>query len=408
MDGNRFDDLARGMAAPTTRRRAVGVLAGGGILAALGLRAAPDPAPVAAAPGQTCTLDFVANVRLGPSAGQVQTQGAAQPGELRGQLAVALSAAGGIENGTLRLPDGTSRSVVGHATGRSLHLRIAMAEGQPLVAIGVGEREIAACQGAVDGMATGPQVGDLGHWRAVARGLSGETAGGSAAGGGSSAGGAVVTTQPNSAPPAAPPPQPTQATTAPPVPATQAPAQPTQASAEPRGCPEGEVLCGKYCADLSTDSFHCGACNHGCNLADEECDGGVCVPVGCGPGLTNCSGYCADLSSTSFHCGACGNTCADGQACVQGACVPKVPSPVEQLPQVPQFNCEVVPCPEGYSCFQGNCVALSTTPVERPPFQQPPVLLDPCVGVTCPDGYVCADGGCVRLNPDPLEPPPGL
>ena len=62
--------------------------------------------------------------------------------------------------------------MVGQATGRAINLR-AEAEGGPIVLVGTTERDLAACRGAVDGLLTGPQAGDLGDWHATATALGG-------------------------------------------------------------------------------------------------------------------------------------------------------------------------------------------------------------------------------------------
>ena len=367
MESNRFDSLAKGMAAPTTRRRALGALASGGLLGALGLRAAPHAAPAAAA-GQTCTLAFAATARMGPSAGQL-APGATQPGVLQGQLSFGLTETGAIERGGLRLGDGTTLPAVGHATGRTLHLRIGGGDGGTLIVVGTGEREIAACQGAVDGMAAGPRRGDLGDWHATAQGLSG---GPSASG--AAAGGAATSTQAKPAAPTAPAPAP-----------TAAPASTAAATADASGCEAGEVRCvGQYCADLNTDPYHCGACFHPCKQFEEVCEGGVCVPFQCPDGTTMCStGGCYDLSTSTIHCGACDNACAEGQICQGGACQDAAAGPVVR--DLCGGRCQA-----GEICLGGNCV-------------QAPVV-NRCAGIECPAGTVCQNGACVILNPIPADP----
>ena len=49
------------------------------------------------------------------------------------------------------------------------------------------------------------------------------------------------------------------------------------------------------------------------------------LAVQCLPGLTDCSESCVDLSTDPDSCGACFHTCAEGEACAAGACVPAEP-----------------------------------------------------------------------------------
>jgi len=184
MDADRFDSLAKRLGAPATRRATLGLAAAGGLLSALGLgRAAPG---MRAAQRGSCVVAFVANVRQGTSVDRILTQNEVRPGELRGELSFALSATGNLENGALQLSDGTSLPVVGQATGHALQVRIELGQRVALVAVGVGEREIAECRGAIDGVASGPEVGDLGDWHAGALRQGG---GGSAGTGGNASGG---------------------------------------------------------------------------------------------------------------------------------------------------------------------------------------------------------------------------
>ena len=126
------------------------------------------PSPRPAPPRGELALAFAATVRLGPSIEQMLTPNGTQSGELRGDLRFALSDTGTLEQGALLLRNGTSLPVVGQATGYALQMRIALEPRVALVAVGVGEREIRDCTGAIDGVVTGPQVGDLGDWHAAA------------------------------------------------------------------------------------------------------------------------------------------------------------------------------------------------------------------------------------------------
>jgi hypothetical protein len=350
MDANRFDTLTRHLAAPTTRRATLGAALGGGLLSALGLRrAAPE---AAAAQGGTCVLDFAATVRLGPSLDQTFTDGA-QPGELRGELSFALSGSGALQDGALTVPGGVRLPVVGQATGNSLQLRIELAQRVALVAIGVGERDIAACQGAVDGLATGPGAGDLGDWHAAAR-----QQGGGAGSGGTNDDGGNRENRGNRG----------NRDTPTPVPA------PEQAA-----CASGLTRCGNACVDLATDRNHCGACGEVCpGIGGLVCAGGRC---GCPAGWADCSeaapqgteGYCADLGNNPGNCGACGVACAAGQTCANGQC-----------------QGGSVQCGSGLTDCGGICVDLLSD-------------LAHCgaCGAVCESGLVpveCRNGICERAN----------
>jgi hypothetical protein len=277
MDARHFDTLTRRFAAPTTRRTALGAAAAGGLLRALGLGHA---APEALAQGRTCTLDFVASIRLGPSAQRALAEGAPSD-EVNGELSFALSDSGSLENGVLLLSGGEQLAVVGQATGHSLQLRIVTGERAALIAVGVGEREIAACRGAVDGLATGPMPGDLGDWHAVAKRQGNGDAGGAGGNGGGSS-----------------------------------------------QCATGHTRCGTDCVDLKIDRQHCGACDNFCpDMGGLVCAGGQCA---CPSGWVDCSqapgapqgidGYCANLTDDPRNCGACGVGCAGGARCANGRC----------------------------------------------------------------------------------------
>lgn len=250
MDPNRFDALTRRYATATTRRAALGGLVGGGLLAAFG------HAPARAA--TTCTLSWTANVRFGPSTGAMLVAGGTLPGELKGTLSLALGDDGAIDQGQLRLADGSTVTVVGQALGRALHLRLQTGNGQALVAVGTAEQAVASCTGMIDGSLTGPQAGDLGEWHAVAGGATGGSTGGTAG----TTGGAVAT---NPAPAA---PNPT-------VPAAANPTvSATSTTTGGNNCASG-VVCGGVCciprAGYTPDQIACDgascACTYSCQAA---------------------------------------------------------------------------------------------------------------------------------------------
>jgi len=113
------------------------------------------------------------------------------------------------------------------------------------------------------------------------------------------------------------------------------------------GCPKGKECCtvgsnpktGPVygCVDLKTDPKNCGSCGNVCEGANTSCEAGKCVcPSGggtqcCDPGKTFCPNVgCVDLSHGIFnpdgygtdYCGACDDRCVNGSgaSCVQGKC----------------------------------------------------------------------------------------
>lgn len=383
MDPNRFDALTRRYATATTRRDAVRGLAGGGLLAAFGFRGASS-AKVAAA--STCTWSWTGNVRLGPDTGALLVTGTSQPGELKGTLSLALGDDGAIDQGQLVLADGTTMAVVGQAAGRAVNLRLQGSNGRILIAVGTGEQAITACAGKIDGPLTGPQLGDLGEWHAVASGANGGSSG--------SSGGAA----PNAGTGANP-----TTTAKPTVSATSG------AGGGGNTCASG-VVCGGVCCQpapgLTPDSITCNAgacectyscaaagcgggtgtivntcgsdpqphCHSECNVpADNGCgdmtcpdgqtlnaDTCTCQPTG-GGGVT-CNG--ADLLHDANNCGVCGVVCGSG-FCQNGVCADSDP-----CVQTGRTNCNSqcfdtqndpencggcgIHCPSG-QCIEGNC-----------------------------------------------------
>jgi hypothetical protein len=349
MDPNRFDALTRRTATASTRRDAIRAFAGGGLLAAIGLKAAP-----AAAQG-TCSMEWTGNVRLGPDAGAMIVPGAAQPGEVKGTMSLTLGSDGAIEQGQLTLPDGTSMTVVGQATGRALNLRLTDGSGRVLVAVGTGEQPISACSGRIDGSLTGPQNGDIGEWHAVASGATGGTTG---------APSGAATTNPAGQPPTNPAGSATNPGTAP------GGNPPDSSGGSTSGCASG-VVCNGVCCEgapgLTPDSITCNGgfcectyscmsagcgegdgfivntcgsdpephCHSECNVpegtgcGDMTCNEGetldidscTCIPDGGGEGTDEC--VFADLMTDPNHCGFCGNVCPSGQ-CIEGNCTDPV------------------------------------------------------------------------------------
>lgn len=390
MDGPAFDEFSRTMARGLSRRKLLARLGAGGFGAALLGAASLDRARSAWPAAQTATfrLDLVANVRLGASAGT--TIGGTVPGELRGQLTFGFDDQGAISGGSLRLADGQELPVVGQTLGRALHLRVTNGD-QLLVLVGTAEQDLDSCGGAVDGLLTGPQPGDLGDWHATATSLGSRSG---ATGGGSGLSGGGVTSGIGSGSGQTPRRTATSEATG-------------AATEEPDGCLEGEKLCGTRCRDLSSDDFHCGACDHACTPLSEQCLDGVCAEIDCGEGLTNCNGVCANLQIDPLFCGVCGKKCADGETCVNGTCqAPVAPAPQDCAKD--GESCATLLCCGG-TCLQGICApydcsnacAPGSTPCAGPAGCSCCEATETCVDGTCQapapaacakDGESCAEG----------------
>lgn len=84
----------------------------------------------------------------------------------------------------------------------------------------------------------------------------------------------------------------------------------------PGDCPEGTVICGQECIDVSNDLDHCGQCGNDC-AAGATCVAGQCA---CPGGEESCGDVCTDVSNDLEHCGQCGNDCPAGADCVSGQC----------------------------------------------------------------------------------------
>jgi hypothetical protein len=317
-------------------------------------------------------LAFAAQVLQGPSRDQPLTANAGRAGEVQGDLIFSLSRSGNLDNATLTLADGTSLPVVGQATGHSLHLRIDLGQRLALVAVGVGEQEIARCQGAMDGVATGPQRGDLGDWHATAGqqtdggdqgGGQNATQGGStrsgdranrSGGSGDTGSGGGGGRNPSG---------------------SSAGANAGAGSTAP-SCPSGETYCAyvEECRNLRTSSLDCGTCGTRCPslvcqdgrcLSEEEADSRGSTGLECDPNETICDGVCAYLPTDPSNCGACGNACNFNVAsCQDGTCVfrPDETCPTGQI-QCGATCCDA--CPSGtVNCGSDPplCVDVLTDP----------------------------------------------
>ena len=411
MDADRFDTLARALSAPRSRRAALSSAAAGGLLSALGLtRAVPE---TRAAQGGLCVVAFAATT--------------GRTGEVRGNLSFSLAGSGNLDNAALTLPDGAQLPVVGQATGHSLQLRIALGPQQALVAVGVGEQEISRCQGAIDGVATGSQSGDLGDWHATAgvqnipsggQGSAGATQS-TAAGAGGAAAAAGSTGQTGRAG------NTSRGTTG------SGAAGPGAGSTGP-ACPSGETYCAyvEECRDLRTSSLDCGACGTRCPslvcqagrcLSEDEADRVGALKLQCVEGMDFCDleeGYCADLSQDSLNCGACGFACpANAPLCFGGNCYVQgqdnCPEGLQRCGETcvsffDETNCGGcgIFCSPGTTCQGGVCAqpgggACPSGTVDCG--SDPPLCVDTLTNpsycglcsISCAPGEICQGGACI-------------
>jgi hypothetical protein len=414
MDADRFDTFARRLVAPTTRRTALGAAFAGGVLSAIGLgRAASE---TEAAQRGVCVLAFAATVRQGPSLSQALTTNGAQPGEVRGELSFALSGSGALADAVLRLSDGTSVPVVGQATGHSLQLRIELASRWALVAIGVGERAVADCRGAIDGVASGPDVGDLGDWHAAALSREDEAGAtevtpttareGGAGRNATASSGAVRTNAGRNRAAGPPPPAPAASTGL--TGSTRSPAA-TQAGAivdlpapsGPSGVTAGVSAPARGATAPVSPVTPTGASGPaGPAPENAESVTGPSGPAGttgpstettqCAPGLTACDGVCVDVRSDARNCGACRALCMPDHACCGGTC------------------CETFRCCGGVCCAgsqscdttQGTCVACPAGTIYCGAFctdlATDPYNCGTC-GTTCGPMELCTGGACTPV-----------
>lgn len=83
-------------------------------------------------------------------------------------------------------------------------------------------------------------------------------------------------------------------------------------------CSSGLTECTDVCANIQTDSDHCGACARAC-AGGQVCKAGTCV-ANCPKDFTDCSGTCVNLRSDTKNCGTCARACAASEVCASGKC----------------------------------------------------------------------------------------
>lgn len=302
MDGNTFDNVSRALARGLPRRRMIGRFGLGVLGAALLGRSAPARA------AETCTIQLVAAVGIGPGTGAT----------FAGALTITIEEEGAIDEGLLITTDGEELEVTGHATGREIRLLVDLGDGTSLALSGVAERDVQLCRGDFAGTFAGPQSGDLGSW--VARkgsapgggassggsstgsnGGGGGTSGGGGNSGGNSGGGSDNGNSSGDGD------------------------GDGGSGGDGNGCPSGQTACPGGCVDLFSNNDHCGACGNFC-ASGTVCENATCVDAGCGndPNTGNplevCNGICVDVMEDNDNCGACGIGCLDSYFCTDGIC----------------------------------------------------------------------------------------
>jgi hypothetical protein len=363
MDGDRFDRISRSIADRSTRRQALLRFGGGGFAASM-LGLAGVKASAAQDEATTCELQFSARFVTGPGEGT----------SLSGELTITIGSEGAIDDGVFRSTQGATYDVVGQATGRSLDMLFINTESDERISLnGVAARDVNLCRGGIRGTFGGPDVENLGTWRATRPATDNATAtpGGEGPGGP----GGTETPVPPGLPTVTPTPCPAVdcgvtfvqnpetcecdcpapydrcgdvccfggatcnadvscncppgtepcnevCTTSCPSgqvldPSTcQCIAAPVEPTATTNPCPSGQSLCNGVCMDTTNDENNCGFCGNVCS-GQIPCIAGTCQ---CPFGYTPCNGVCKDLSADNQNCGSCGVVCTGGETCKAGDC----------------------------------------------------------------------------------------
>jgi hypothetical protein len=158
----------------------------------------------------------------------------------------------------------------------------------------------------------------------------------------------------------------------------------------------GAVLCRTTMPNGTVDNSGCDtptSCCQTCNVpiggdcdatgalccGDAVCQGEVCR---CPAGRIDCGGACVDPETDRRNCGGCGRVCAEGQACVDGACS-GCPAGQEELAN---GSCAEI-CDPGIQDCPSGCFCSMETPG--------------------PINFYCTDGILSQLCFDSSECPPG-
>ncbi len=162
----------------------------------------------------------------------------------------------------------------------------------------------------------------------------------------------------------------------------------TEGACEPV-CPEDTVACDDGCADLLSDPANCGGCGQGCP-GGSRCTDGVCK-ADCPEGMVPCDDACVDLRSDDANCGACGEACPAESTCNDGVCEVVCPEGtvacddacVDVLADPDNCGECGTACARGERCCDGRCTDIAADASH----------CGAC-GATCPDGTSCVDGSC--------------
>ena len=404
MESDKFDHISRSLAIRADRRQALRAAGTGGVFAAVagafGFSARGASATALAGPVD-CTMPLLAKVALGKNKGK----------RYNGDLAITIETNGAIDSGRLTTSGGETFDVVGQASGRSLNLRIKIANDQFLSLIGTGQQEIALCRGPVDGTFGGWAESDMGTWslgvKAAAKPAAtspatiaagsggGSNTSGSSGSGGSSGGGSSSGSSGGGG------------------------AAPTQTPCPPQDCGGGAFV---WLPDL---------CACGCRPPTQQCGSSTCCPGGaiCDSGSGNCScpsgtEFCTDScvpvcepgSNRNYETCTCETktSCGAGETLCNGACV-SLSCNANQLFDATSCMC-VNRCPSGQDFCGGNCISISTndncgscgnvcpagkscygTYCDCPPDYTYDASLGMCFppcSVACTNGTTCVNGVC--------------
>src|SRR5262249_23944058 len=147
----------------------------------------------------------------------------------------------------------------------------------------------------------------------------------------------------------------------------------------------GYACCSGNCADLNSDSRHCGSCNVACP-SGQVCCSGKCCSNCCGAGI------CRTVSATMCDSGQLNQCMSDAQAAYKECLKDKPPSICnpQELNAEANCNCQFGCSPgSGVCCPSGECSHLNDT-----------ANCGTC-GNACAPGQTCCAGSCTILSNDP-------